>query len=55
LGWHLPCYELLFFGPLRIWCEIRYQGGYHNCHYPGLWRQYWTGIAQDQIQAVMIT
>jgi hypothetical protein len=55
LGWHLPCYELLFFGPLRIRYEIRYQGGYHDCRYPGLWRQYWTGIVQDQIRAFMKT
>jgi hypothetical protein len=55
LGWHLPCYELLFFGPLRIRYEIHYQGGYHDCCCPRPWWQYWTGIAQDQIRAFMKT
>jgi hypothetical protein len=55
LGWHLPGGEPLFFGLLRIRYEIRYQGAYHSCQYPELWRQCWTCIARDQIQAVVTT
>jgi hypothetical protein len=40
LGWCLPCCELLFFGPLRIRYEIRYQDEHHDCRYPRPWRQY---------------